>query len=1652
MSLQKLVSWYNEHDTSSFSSSSSSDSDQNLKPKITKKTKQKEFDPFSSSSSSEDENTPKQQKKKKSNETQPLKNTKQEQKHDQNQKTKNTQKTKKKQRIGIAGLKYSDSKSSTKNVRNQIRVTKQTNKKTKQFASKFEKQETQKQTKKPLKKITQTSKINSGSRWELLQQKRKQEEEEKLKRMKIERVSSIEPVGSRIERRNFERESSNEGKSQVNEKKNNQNYSQRRISSGWGRTQKTTKKSKETKTTRPKNDNTQNRLSQKQLEDQKKIFAKSKKRNKKGEWDNEDEDEDDDVWLDDKQKFDQYSRNKDSNPIAHQQKKDFFESQQKKIPTKKAYPKRNIGNTQPEKKLNKSQQQQIQLLKKKQKNISSWSDEDDDDDEYNYQQTKPNENINGNGNKQIEDMNDFVEPEGDPIYYLITKDQTRLSEKINSVLPLKKGEKVQFLCLTEKDIFFKGRDENKNIGLVHQNYCRKLKEGENVSKAKKERKEDPKNLKTGTETHTSTDVETKEKIIYIVKTKYVPDEGSTHVLALEKGDQIEYLGETATEGWMNGKDQNGKIGYFYISYVKLQGQEDSSETSTESKSSSESGSMSKSNSESGSGSGSSSSSDTKSESEGVSQSSSLASSPMKIDAKKEDKEKKTIYIITSDYTPPSTLKTVLKVQKGEEIEFIGESKKQGWIRGKNKEGKIGFVNQKILKKKLNLKSESKTKIKTKTKPKQNSQQEQKQEQKQNPRTKKPQKSIFIVTKMFMNNQGIVNALILMKGDRIEFLNIHGNEGWMNGKDKSGNIGYFHKNYVKLDSGIDPFKTKNPKKIAPIISPQEKKIHKNGINGIELDPKKKYVKAIKNQKNPEKRKNVLVFKKGTIVELIDKTNERWWKGNYSHKIGYFLSENVEELKSQQEMEKKKPKEKEKEKTREKTKTRTMKKKEKEKDTKSKVYVKAIKQFKDNPGFGTPLHFEKGDVIELIEKLPTGWWKGKLNDEIGLFPSKCVTKMDTEINSNNQSTEGKNQTGIKSRKKKIDLSSLTSGNSGIENEKKTTSTTSNFKSNNDDKKKVDKIPPKPKPRTKSIQKSQQEQEQEQEQEQKQKQEQKQEQKPKIKPRTKQRTKRVLSNTADDNTKTQGVWFYAIKSFENIQGLKNINSYSKGDQVKLIEPSKGEWFKGQNKKGEIGYYSINNFRVVGEDQKVKKTYSLVSHGNGSIIVESDFNIDDFKSQPKKKKKKSFFTKRKKKESKGKIKKREKEQEREREKEQEREREREREREKERERAKEKEEKKKIYVAKTKFNNPNNVNNAVKFKKGEKVEFIQSLSNKKGWFVGKDSKNKTGFFKLEYFEEESQLSTNLIESKPKPKPKTQPQIKEKPSTTIKGKNGNKTIYYISKCSFSNPKNIKKLLAYKKGEKIKLIKLTTGDWFSGENKKGKKGYLLKKNFIEGNENIQETETEIKKETEKEKEKEKETKPPKPKTKPRTKPRTNPKPKTKPRTKPRTIKLTAKTTTTTRTTKEKEKITKTKVYVKAIKKFKDNPGFGTPLHFKKGDVIELIDELPTGWWKGKLNNKSGLFPSKCVTKKVSINEIKKSMSKEKSSPKSSKSPSTVKTTTQHLIAIKALKDTKGLKNALTFRKGDTFELIKKMGDRWYLVRKSGKKGYVPVSYMKVKKD
>ena len=40
------------------------------------------------------------------------------------------------------------------------------------------------------------------------------------------------------------------------------------------------------------------------------------------------------------------------------------------------------------------------------------------------------------------------------------------------------------------------------------------------------------------------------------------------------------------------------------------------------------------------------------------------------------------------------------------------------------------------------------------------------------------------------------------------------------------------------------------------------------------------------------------------------------------------------------------------------------------------------------------------------------------------------------------------------------------------------------------------------------------------------------------------------------------------------------------------------------------------------------------------------------------------------------------------------------------------------------------------------------------------------------------------------------------------------------------------------------------------------------------------------------------------------------------------------------------------------------ISFNEGDIITEIEEIDAGWWHGKINNKTGLFPANHVEKCV----------------------------------------------------------------------------------------
>lgn len=62
-----------------------------------------------------------------------------------------------------------------------------------------------------------------------------------------------------------------------------------------------------------------------------------------------------------------------------------------------------------------------------------------------------------------------------------------------------------------------------------------------------------------------------------------------------------------------------------------------------------------------------------------------------------------------------------------------------------------------------------------------------------------------------------------------------------------------------------------------------------------------------------------------------------------------------------------------------------------DMPHKMIGKCIAQYDFEAKRDDELNILSGDEIFIIEKRQDGWWKGKLNDSVGLFPSTYVKEL-------------------------------------------------------------------------------------------------------------------------------------------------------------------------------------------------------------------------------------------------------------------------------------------------------------------------------------------------------------------------------------------------------------------------------------------------------------------------------------------------------------------------------------------------------------------------------------------------------------------------------------------------------------------------------------
>ncbi|KAJ3443353.1 hypothetical protein M0812_09190 [Anaeramoeba flamelloides] len=103
---------------------------------------------------------------------------------------------------------------------------------------------------------------------------------------------------------------------------------------------------------------------------------------------------------------------------------------------------------------------------------------------------------------------------------------------------------------------------------------------------------------------------------------------------------------------------------------------------------------------------------------------------------------------------------------------------------------------------------------------------------------------------------------------------------------------------------------------------------------------------------------------------------------------------------------------------------------------------------------------------------------------------------------------------------------------------------------------------------------------------------------------------------------------------------------------------------------------------------------------------------------------------------------------------------------------------------------------------------------------------------------------------------------------------------------------------------------------------------------------------------------------------------------------------------------------------------GKVLTFVEGDQIQLIEKFEDGWWYGQMNDQKGFFPSNLVQ------EIETD-------------------SWDYLKANHNFENPQKIKCALTFKKGDTFLILKKSNQEWCKVKFNTKIGYVPLRYCEI---
>ena len=198
-------------------------------------------------------------------------------------------------------------------------------------------------------------------------------------------------------------------------------------------------------------------------------------------------------------------------------------------------------------------------------------------------------------------------------------------------------------------------------------------------------------------------------------------------------------------------------------------------------------------------------------------------------------------------------------------------------------------------------------------------------------------------------------LSMSKNEHLTVVDLSGS--WWKARNDRGEVGFIPSNYVKL-LPMPPQPVPVPKGSPVGLANQHTSLH---------DEPSLNIKAVAKFKYASSRENELSLERGDELIIMEKGANGWWRGQSSTRIGWFPSNYVEVLETEQPVQAK-PQQPPGEKS---------------------VICSVVALYGFNSDNPDDLVFQKGDHMDVVHKLHPDWWEAcKSDGSYGFIPSNYV----------------------------------------------------------------------------------------------------------------------------------------------------------------------------------------------------------------------------------------------------------------------------------------------------------------------------------------------------------------------------------------------------------------------------------------------------------------------------------------------------------------------------------------------------------------------------------------------------------------------------------------------------------------------------------------